>query len=136
MAEVRLLRTGQAPLQFAGELLAESKGKWHKGQDQNRYHDLSIYRTAAGTYVVGVAYRTCWQGEDDWDFADTTTAAASVERLLRDAIELSLGRAIGYPPSPAYGDRQARMLASLRERYEGQVSAVLEQHDDFAQRID
>jgi hypothetical protein len=56
-------RSGAAPLAFDGAAIASDTTRAHDGPTQNRWHDASVYRTAAGKYVVAVSYNTCWQGE-------------------------------------------------------------------------
>lgn len=60
-----LRRTGQAPLRFQGELLAEADGEYESGRDFNRWHELTVYRTRGGKYVLRIAYRSAHQGELD-----------------------------------------------------------------------
>lgn len=49
-----IARSGALPLQFAGELVAESES----GVDDLRGYDLDLYRTASGKFVVSVLYWT------------------------------------------------------------------------------
>jgi hypothetical protein len=37
MERFRLERSGDLPLSFEGEQIAESKGKWYAGKDQSRW---------------------------------------------------------------------------------------------------
>ena len=48
MADFRIPRTGDRPLAFSGARLAESDGELSDGQHNNRYHTLSLYRSASG----------------------------------------------------------------------------------------
>jgi hypothetical protein len=52
-----LSRTGQASLVFHGEQLACVYGLWHYGIYWSRYHNLAVYRTEDGSYVVSIQYR-------------------------------------------------------------------------------
>jgi len=136
MAEkIKLDRTGESPLIFTGEKIAESTGKWHAGAEQTRWHSLAVYRTESGTLIAAAAYHTNWQGEADWSYASTASGPDALDMLFREALEISLSRSIGYPPADAYAEKQMRMLQSLRDRYEGQISEVLA-GDEFAERID
>jgi hypothetical protein len=129
-----LRRSGQPALRFQGELLAESDGAWHAGREQNRYHELAVYRTAGGKYVVAVGYRTRWQGETDHDSAEIVDAPTNVAGVLRDYDPT--GHVGGFPAGPAYAEKQARLLADLRRRYDDQVSDVLGASDEFMEGVE
>lgn len=122
-ARITLPRSGRAPLRFAGEEIAVSDGERQAACNQNRWHELAVYRTDAGGYVVRVAYRTRWQGELDRDAAFVCAAAGDVVAALR-AYDPT-GPVRGFPPGSTYAERQERLLADLRARYEEQVSEVL-----------
>ena len=68
-------RTGQSPIKFSGNLLSETGGNYFNGQQLNRYHRLRLYKTASKRYVLEIEYRTCWEGEFDYNevqaFADS-----------------------------------------------------------------
>jgi hypothetical protein len=65
MQEYTVTRDGQKDLRFSGELLVEANNKWVAGRENNRWHELSLYRTTGGKYVLQEVYRTQWQGEID-----------------------------------------------------------------------
>lgn len=126
-----LPRTGDAPLKFTGEPIAASCGKRLLGKDNNRWHDLAVYSTESG-YVVAIQYGTQWQGESGYDLAAPCRTPAEVRKVLRDHDPTA--RLGGFPPGDAYADRQARLVADLRARYEQQVSEVLAgAGEDFAE---
>ena len=129
---ITLPRSGQPPLRFRGELLAESCGERQAGREQTRWHELAVYRTAGGVFVVRVAYLTRWEGELDRDEA-TVTDAAGVGKVLRDYDPTSPVQ--GYPPGGAYAERQARLCADVRRRYEEQVSSLLAAAPEFAEEV-
>lgn len=123
-SEHTLPRTGQSPLRFQGVLLAECGGKWHAGQERNRWHNLAVYRTAGNQYVVAVGYRSCWQGELEHDTAEVVAEPKSVKVVLQ---EYQPGaHVLGFPDQEAYRDKQARLLADIRRRYESRVGAILD----------
>ena len=120
--EIILPRSGQAPLKFRGELLAENDGQRVAGREQNRWHELRIYR-AEDKIVVAIGYRTRWQGECEHDAAEAVDGLGRVAGVLRDYdLESQVG---GYPPGPVYAERQQRLLQDLRRRYDQQVSELL-----------
>lgn len=120
---ITLTRSGDAPLTFSGELLAESDGQWHTGREQNRYHSLGIYKTDAGRYVVGVSYSTSWQGEVGRYVAHVAATPAELANWLRNFDPTA--HVGGFPPGDAYAEKQRRLLADIRVRWESQVSEVL-----------
>lgn len=56
-------RDGLKDLRFGGVIIAEANNRWLAGRQQNRWHELTLYRTAAGNYVLHELYITQWQGE-------------------------------------------------------------------------
>lgn len=85
MIKCSLERSGNAPLQFTGTLVAESEGRsGFDGRDHNRYHNIRIYRTQSGNHIVSVQYRTRYQGEDDHDYAEVAgqNPAGVTEKLM------------------------------------------------------
>jgi hypothetical protein len=126
MQEYRLRRDGDAPLVFRGEQIATADTREVQGDGQNRWHEVEIYRTAGGRHVVAIEYHTQWQGERDTREAHALGPdLAEVAECLRTTIPIPVG--IGYPPMPQYADRQARMEASLRTRWEALVGELLEE---------
>lgn len=130
MQEHKLTRTGNVPLAFAGEQLARESGRWHAGVEQNRWHEITVYKTAAGRVVVAITYRTLWQGETDYhavEVVDDLRAAAAVLRAYVPAEYL-----LGYPPAlegTQFALKQARLQRSLEDRYRDAVTAVLDALD-------
>lgn len=136
MDTIKLQRTGQAPLEFTGEVIARNGGQIENGQEQNRYYDISVYRTGGGNYVIAVEYCTCWRGESNYHFAASTDVPQNIEIILREA-EADCGLAfVGYPPGEAYAEKQGRLKLSLRQRFEQQMSDVLSEIDGAAEKID
>lgn len=121
--KVVIYRTGDRPLSFVGVLLAQSDGQMVNGREQNRWHDVSIWRDEAGCYVVHIDYCTAWQGEIGHSQADVLCSPEAVVEWLREYLPCEhLG---GYPAHPHYQERQARLEADIARRYQQQVSEVL-----------
>ena len=137
MAEIQeytLTRTGERPLKFKGEVIAEAGGHWHVGQEQNRWHEIRIYKTAGGKHVLEVEYCTCWQGED-------SNHRAIVYDTLEEAVDAlefiePLEHLIGFPPHPQFAEKQARLEDSLRQRWGTLLSDVLGEIPDAAEEIE
>jgi hypothetical protein len=134
MDKIVLPRTGQAPLTFTGELLAESDGERVAGKEANRWHELAVYRTAGGKYILRIAYRTRWEGELSHDEAEVVAAPEGVGATLRGYNPT--GPVQGFPVGDVYAERQGRLLADVRRRYNAQVSEVLESDPAFAEEVD
>ena len=130
---VTLQRTGNSPLTFTGELLASANGERQAGKEQNRWHEVAVYRTGGGRYVVSVHYRTRWQGELDHGQAEVAETAAEAAAVLRDYDPC--GRVQGYPAGDHYAEKQSRLMADLRARYDTLVSEVLS-GEEFAERVE
>lgn len=88
MKQYTIKRDGQRNLTFQGELIAEAHGRWQNGREQNRWTDLTLYKTAGGKYVLQNEYNTQWQGEANSDDAWVLATAQEVyDKLTEDAIE-------------------------------------------------
>ena len=134
-AEERTLpRSGEAPLRFRGVLLAESDGERQSGKEQTRWHELAVYRTVGGKFVVRIAYRTRWQGELDHDDAAIVDRADKVAAALREYDPTA--HVGGFPPHASYAERQAWLLADIRRRYEEQTSEILAASPEFAEVVE
>ncbi len=62
MEQTKLKRSGQRPLAFTGEQLLATDDKT---LNSTRWTKVSVHKTKAGRFVVGVGHMTCWQGESD-----------------------------------------------------------------------
>ena len=69
MTSYTLIRTGQPPLVFKGHEIASVNGPWAHGVEQDGYHNLAVYRTDNGKYVLSIQYRTQWPDERRDDHA-------------------------------------------------------------------
>lgn len=125
-----LRRTGKPPLRFQGELLAEEEGD---GRDRTRWHSLRVYRTAGGRYVLHIEYTTRFQGESDYCAAWVLEDAVAVGKKLTEYDPTA--HVAGFPPGEHYAEKQARLLADIRRRYEAQVSEILASDPGFAEEV-
>jgi hypothetical protein len=122
MDKIRITRTGKAALVFDGELVASSDGKLAAGREQNRWHDLKLYKTAGGNFVGVVDYVTQWQGEIGYTCSEQVKADG-VQAFFRS---YDPDRHVqGFPNAPQYAERQETLLRWIRDRYEVQVSELL-----------
>jgi len=65
-------------VRFTGKEIASVSDRCVAGQEQSRWTDLAIYKTAAGSYVLWIAYYTRWQGEWNWSTAEVIPKANAV----------------------------------------------------------
>lgn len=78
-----LQRDGKAPLRFKGTLLAKADNRSHEGDRQNRWTELTLYKTAGGKYVIRRTNRSQWSGESDRTQAEALATAPEVIEWLR-----------------------------------------------------
>ena len=136
MEEIKLKRTGQLPLAFVGEEIKRVSGKWVAGKDQNRYHEITLYRTETSKrYVLAITYHTQWQGEEDQhDVLILGPEQSQMVQVLRDYDPVP-GH-VGYPKSEHFRDRQEQLESSLRRRFASLVSEILEDVERAEERIE
>jgi len=75
-------RDGEKDLKFRGEVLASVNNQWIAGRDQDRWKEITIYKTESGKYVVAIIHRTCWEGEVDRFKAEICETAENVYKAL------------------------------------------------------
>ena len=83
METVTLERTGDVPLTFEGEVVSEGDTSFIRGQRQNRWYELTLYRTKGGKWVLATVYRSQWQQEHDARAAQVYATAQEVVDELR-----------------------------------------------------
>jgi hypothetical protein len=82
-----LERTGQRPLRFTGELLAEAGTSMNNAASDYSgttgiCHTAKVFRTTAGKYVVGLVTHTAWQGHRDSHQAEVFDTLAELADWL------------------------------------------------------
>lgn len=120
---IRLRRTGQSDLEFEGALMARVTSRGD--EEQPRWYEAAVYRRAQDGYVLAFMYRTKWKGELDYDDAMPFERLEDLKTMVRTIDPV--GRVQGFPPGPQFAEKQARLLASLRQRWEALVSELLAQ---------
>lgn len=131
--EFTLARTGDAPLRLRGVLLAEGDSERRGGNDTTRHHELAVYRTGSGRYVVRIAYRTTWQGEGERLLAIICDTPDDVIACVRGHDPVPPG--IGLPPGEHFAAKQVRIEESLRSRWGVLASQVLAKCG-FSERVE
>lgn len=124
---ITLPRTGHPPLTFDGELIAEASSRLSGGQEQNRWHELALYRTEQSRFVGAITYRTCWQGELDHSHVEIFPFAHKEDEVIAFFTGYDpTAHCAGYPPGAQFVEKQRRMLAQLRGNYEAAVSELFD----------
>lgn len=135
--DYRLDRTGQPPLAFVGEFIAGAYGEdlLDERRKNPRWHDLELYRTQGGRYVLHVRYRTEWKDEVGYDEVAVVEGPGDVVAVLKNWEPTAC--VAGYPPGPTFERRQERLLAEVRARFDRCVSDLFGQlGPEFTERID
>lgn len=83
MKTYTLKRTGNRPLRFEGDLVAEESTKVMNGQENNRWHEFHLYRTSGGCFFLSVTYDSHWQGEERHCQVEELGSIESVTKFLR-----------------------------------------------------
>lgn len=122
-------RTGDAPLRFRGEQIAEASSSG-QGFRQNRWHELALYKLEEG-YVVVIGFRTNWQGEGGADLAQRCTDFRELRGVLT-AYDPTADYD-GFPAGDHYQDKQRRLDSEIKRGYDHAVSELL---SEFPEEID
>jgi len=123
--EITLPRTGDRPLAFTGELLAQEETKWWAGKESNRWHKLALYRTAGDRWVLAIGYRTQWEGEVDHDEVFVCATAEEAAECLRSTIPTEHLR--GFPPGDQWAEKQSRLERDMTDRFLAAASRILKE---------
>ena len=118
-----LTRTGRAPLGFDGEKIAEVSTYGLRGDEQNRWYEIAIYK-ADDLYAAHVGYRTKWKGELDTYWLEVSVMKGVTAWLSHDIPPIPIGA--GFPPRKEFEERQAALRNDLISQYRYAVSKVLE----------
>lgn len=122
METITIKRTGDAPLVFSGEVIAEQSGQWGNGRELNRWFDLRIYSTSGREFVAEASYQTRWRGETDRTDAFVGKAKAVAAWLTeydpQNCVE-------GFPSGESYRKRQEQLLRTICDHYESRVGELL-----------
>lgn len=105
-------RDGNTPLAFTGMLEWEASSQASSGPLQNRWHDVKVYRTRGGKYVLAVRAASIWAGESDLHWAEVCDDAGKVLESMKghDAMPDSWG----YPAGHQFVEKQAALARALR----------------------
>lgn len=124
-ATITLPRFNDRPLRFTGRVLAGHSTQRDSGPAETRWWLLSLYETQAGQFVLALAYRTRWQGEDGVDLAwHARDAGELMQRLqAQDPLQFATGLlAVQQRRDPASPDPR---FAALRQAWGIAVAGLL-----------
>lgn len=119
------MRTGDVPLQFEGDLIAEASSHWMDGRENSRWHELHLFRTTAGTYVLEIAFRSLWQGEPSLNSAFICQDAAAVREAITSYEPVPAG--VGYKDMEVHFFQQSRLAGRLACQFQTAVSILIAQ---------
>lgn len=137
LQDYRLDRTGRPPLSFKGEFLAGAYGEEYIDERRKnpRWHDLELYRTVGGRYVLHVRYGTTWKDEVGHDEAVVVESPADLVGVLGGWDPTAVVR--GYPPGAQFEEKQRYLLAEVRQRFDRVVSDLFAQlGPEFSERVE
>ena len=134
MPEYTVPRFDEAPLAFEGELLASVSGQHTRpGKTNNRWHEIDLFKTQSGKYVVAIRFCCATQHDDPYEDAEVFTTPQESLAFLHDYDPVENVR--GWPLAKnADNDRRLReALVGNFERLVAQIVATCPTL--FAERI-
>jgi hypothetical protein len=124
-ASVRLRRSGRAPLDFVGRLIARATGEhWNccAGESRDQWFEISIFDVdQSAEYVVAIAHVNQVRGRTVHDTATVTDDPAATLAEYDPLVPLH-----HFPPGDKFAGRQAHLERTMREMFAHLVSDVLE----------
>lgn len=120
-------RTGDLPLTFTGEKLAEADTQEFGGKAQTeRYFSGEVYETTGGRHVIAVTYHTTWKGEaPHQDAVIVYPEPESIREALEDLDPVQ--HVAGFPPGEKYAARQANLITHMNRMWAHLISELLTQ---------
>lgn len=119
--EFRIPRSGDTTLTGTGRLIAsvnnDPTSQTKKDERYHRWHNLALYQTTGGKYVLHIAYRTNFTTRENNH--DTALVFATVKEALFFAREIynPLEYYVGIPPHHVHYPKDGAFKAEFRERY-------------------
>jgi hypothetical protein len=83
MEEYKLPRTGNAPVKFTGELLAQGSSKADGGPRSRSWHTVEIYRSRGGSWIGHVGFTS---GRFTGEAEQHTVLVAATQTGLREQL--------------------------------------------------
>jgi hypothetical protein len=124
MLNITVRRTGDRLLQFTGQVIATVSSRNIAGTESDCWHELGLYLTAGGQYVVAVGYRTGRNGELSHDEAIVLETEEEVSEFLKNGIDA--GEHLGVHQQASRTEENVeRIRKDLIARYQAAVSRIL-----------
>ena len=121
---ITLDRTGQVPLRFSGQLLAESESKLDAGPLQKRWHQIRVYRTDGGSLILAVRFNTLWPNESQTDAAQVCADNSDLVKALSEYDPCSGWQ--GHPAGARGAEKKNAILRqTITDAYRRCVGVVL-----------
>ena len=125
MQTYTLKRSGLPALTFTGKQIASVSSKGTTKTTEQRYHDIAIYLTRGGKYIVAVNYFSNWRNEPPYYEVEAFISPQGVSKWLSEYDPTHA--VIGYPPHPTFEARQERLLDDIERRFDQIVSEAMTQ---------
>lgn len=123
---ITLQATGEAPIEFEGELLHEFSGQWVNSRERNRYYTVEIYSHADGGFVCDLTWMTLWQGEQSVTVIRDVDTIEELTAWL-DSID-PLAHLAGFPKGQHFAEKQIALeqqVSSDWRNLRGSIAAKL-----------
>ncbi len=120
MININLRRTGDRLLQFTGQIISMVSAREITGRESERWHEIELYLTAGGKYVVAVGYKTRREGELPHDSAVVLDTEDDVAEYLKNGIDPTEHLAVR-----SADDDMEKIRIDLTARYRAAVSRIL-----------
>lgn len=106
--KITLQRTGNRPLSFLGELVAETTTQTSSGPGESRWWEIALYHADNKKLILSIGYRTRWQSERARDDVIVVESAEEMTDMVR-AHDWATG-IYGYDRHP---EKQERLMRTL-----------------------
>lgn len=135
-ATERVIRpTGSAPVHFTGSIVATATllPAIERG---SRYHEMTLYRTAAGKLLLVVVFASTWRDEGERTWLVELDDVGEVEEALDNLEdEAALPLDCGHPPIARLAEARRRLEAEMRTNYRLRASDLLARIPGAERRI-
>jgi hypothetical protein len=134
MPDLTFPRSGAPPLVADCVVIARESSQKPDRSLSEYWHEITLGRTPAGRYVIGIEYKSSRRGEPGHSWALVCERAEDVPPALEsyDPIEW----VIGWPAGEQFQDRQQQLLTAIQAGYYSAVGRVLAAVEDFAERVE
>ena len=133
MPDFLVPRFSDAPLAFSGTRLAEVSGKETRPDKTNkRWHEISLFRTDSGRFVVAIRFRCETTFDDPYDDAEALDSPADVVQFLN---EFDPCEHIRGWPRPSHAQQDDRLRAALTANFDRLVAQLIGSRAEFAERV-